>query len=264
MVKNVKKGRPSAALDRRDRAARFSKTCAGPSPTVEDMQQKVDKSLSKLQQSLSFEMRAEDVGARRAGGGAAPLDHRPFKRQKEHILDVVNPKTPSQVNSLTLFNYVEGLKAKSGLDKVNWSAVGTAFSLNSGKAAQSVYQRHIDVVESFKPENRDPAPHIHALDLKRKRELLLHAQEGEGGRVRQLSVDQWEEYIDELRLEQFKEVNESPNANLDTIGKLCDQTYEKILEWAAPHLASTNKHLTEGRVDAHVTRWYSEMKNSPD
>ena len=243
-----KRGPSKTKKDRRERATLLSKTCAGAPPTLEKTQEQISKKLSKLEVSLSFEKRAAEVAPRRIDGGAA-LD-RPFKRQKEDIPDVVNPKTPSQVDSLTLFNYVEGLKTKSGLGKVNWSAVSTSFNLNSGRAAQSVYQRHIEVVESFKPENHDPAPHIHALDLKRKRELLLHAQEGEGGKVRQLEEDEWEEYIDKLRLEQYKEVNASPNANLDTIGKLCDQTYEKILDWAAPHRKSTNKHLTEGRVDA--------------
>ncbi len=244
------KPRNNSTLSRRERAARLSKTCAGPSATVEDLQQKVTKNLSRLEQSLNFEKRDKDVGARRAGGGSGAAAHHPLKRHKADIPDVVNPKTPSQVDSLTLFNYVEGLKTKSGLDKLNWSAVASSFNLNSNKAALSVYRRHCAVVESFKPENHDPAPHIYALDLKRKRQLLLHAQSFEGGRVRQLTEDQWDAYIDELRLEQYKEVNEAPNANLDIIGKLCDHTYFKIKDWAVPHRKSTDKHLTEGRLDA--------------
>jgi hypothetical protein len=226
----------------------MSKTCAGPFATLEDVQQTVAKNLSKLEKSLHFEKREDDVPARRVEGGARL--NRPFKRHKEDIPEAVNAKLPSQIDSLTLFNHVEGLKIKSGLAKVNWSAVATAFNLNSNKAARAVYDRYVKVAQSLKPENHDPAPHIHALDLKRKQQLLLHAQSFEGGKVRQLDDDQWDAFIDELRLEQYKELHDSPNANMDTIGKLCDQTYDKIKDWAVPHRKSTNKHLTEGRLDA--------------
>ncbi len=142
------KARKHYKLNRRERAARLSKTCAGPVATVEDVQQKVSKTLSRLEQSLNFEKRDEDVGARRAGGGSGGhAAHHPLKRQKAEIPDVVNPKTPSQVDSLALFNYVEGLKTKTGRDKVNWSAVASSFNLNSNKAAISVYHRHCAVVE---------------------------------------------------------------------------------------------------------------------
>jgi hypothetical protein len=229
----------------------LSTRCAGPSETLEKTQEQISKKLSKLEESLAFEKRADAVASRRIHDDDADVAA-PFKRRKEHVFQVANAKRPSQVDALTMFNYVEGLKKKTGLDKVNWSAVATVFKLKSGKAALAVYERYIAVVESMKPDNHDPAPHIHVLDLKRKRQLLSHAQSFEGGRVRQLTEDQWDAYIDGLRLEQYKEVENAPNANLDIIGKLCDQTYSKIKEWAVPAPKSTGKHLTEGRLDAQA------------
>ena len=268
MVKKVTKGKSGSKVSRQERAERMSKTCRGPSKTVESLQQGVDKKLARLKKGLHFEKRDEQVAPRtlaEAEVAIAPL----FKRQTGGIATVANPKAPSQVDALTLFNYVENLKKKQ---KVNWSEVATAFKLNSGKAAVAVYKRYDSVVESMKLENRDPAPHIHALDLKRKRALLLHAQEGEGGRVLHLQEEQWDDYIDQLRLEQYKEEENAPNANLDTIGKLCEQTYTKIKDWAVPHRKSTSKHLTDGRVDgqneprnaiAFATVVQAEMHNRP-
>ena len=246
MVKKKGKGKLVSKEDRREKAARLSKTCRGPPKTVESVQQEVDKKLSKLGTALHFEKRVAPVDSRAVDPDV--VTSVPFKRQKVDIADIANPKAPSQVDALTLFNHVEKLK-KTGA-KVNWSAVATSFKLNSGKAALAVYDRYASVVDSMKPENRDPAPHIYALDLKRKNKLLLHAKEGEGGRVRQLKEEQWDEYIDLLRLEQYKENENAPNANLDTIGKLCEQTYTKLKDWAVPHRKSTSKSLTDGRVEA--------------
>ena len=68
--------------------------------------------------------------------------------------------------------------------------------------------------------------------------------------MEQIEEKALEKMIDELRLEQFIEEEGAPNANLETIGRLCQQTYDKIMLWAAPVRKSTDKHLTEGRLDA--------------
>jgi hypothetical protein len=145
MVK--KRGPKSVKRDRRERAALLSTRCAGPSETLEKTQEQISKKLSKLEESLAFEKRADAVASRRIQVDDDDADvAAPFKRRKEDVVQVANAKRPSQVDALTMFNHVEGLKKKTGLDKVNWSAVATVFKLKSGKAALAVYERYIAVL----------------------------------------------------------------------------------------------------------------------
>ena len=167
----VKKGKPvvtgkrGSKVDRRKKAARLSTQCQGPIQTLEDTQKSKAKQLEKLKKDLGTSLTTE-VQSRRhvVKDTAAPA----FKRQMSEIKAPSSVKMPSQVDSMTLFNYVERIKGK-----VNWSTVAAAFKLNSGQAAKRIYDTHVRVCDSMLPENHDPAPHIHALDLKRKRQLLV-------------------------------------------------------------------------------------------
>ena len=108
MVKTVTKGKSGSKVSRQERAERMSKTCRGPAKTVESVQQGVDKKLLRLENNLHFEKRVEQVASRTVQ--AEVETSVPFKRQKVDISTVANPKAPSQVDALTLFNYVENLK----------------------------------------------------------------------------------------------------------------------------------------------------------
>ena len=161
MVKKVTTGKRASKGDRRKIAARLSTVCRGPIQTLEDIQQSKAKQLAKLQRDLGTALTTEPRNA----AAAAPAA---FKRRKSEVEAPSSVKLPSQVDSMTLFNHVERIQGK-----VNWSAVADSFKLNSGQAAKRMYDTHVQVCNSMLPENHDPAPHIHALDLKRKRQLLV-------------------------------------------------------------------------------------------
>lgn len=257
MVKHNKKlGKREARANRKKRAEKLSKTCRGPVQTLEDTQKAKEKQVARLQHELHIGLLAQSP---RQEATFSPDEPPPFKRQKSDIVEPASIKAPAQVDSLTLFKHVERIKGK-----VNWSRVAGSFKLNSGQAAKRIYDNHVKVSLSLLPENHDPAPHISALDIPRKRKLLVSPKincvwfpslltlltgtcTSEGGWLRGAAL---ERIIDELRLEQFIEEEGAPNANLETIGRLCQQTYDKIMLWAAPVGKSTDKHLTEGRLDA--------------
>jgi hypothetical protein len=164
-VKKVKPGKRGSVADRRKKAARLSLQCQGPIQTLEDIQQSKVKQLERLKKNLATSLTTQLEPRRDAvEDTAAPA----FKRRKTEIGAPSSVRMPSQVDSMTLFNHVERIKGK-----VNWSAVAASFKLNSGQAAKRIYDTHVRVCDSMLPENHDPAPHIHALDLKRKRQLLV-------------------------------------------------------------------------------------------
>ncbi len=158
------KTRRNSKLDRRERAARLSKTCRGPVQTLEETQKAKDKQVARLKHELHIGLLAQPPRQEATVSPEPP----PFKRQKTEIVEPASIKAPAQVDSLTLFNFVERIKGK-----VNWSRVAGSFKLNSGQTARRIYDNHVKVSLSMLPENHDPAPHISALDIPRKRKLLV-------------------------------------------------------------------------------------------
>ena len=169
MGKRIKKlGKRAAVAKRKEHATKLSKTCRGPIKTIEETQKIKQKQVSRLQRELQTDLLPQPSGQEVTQSTLSPEP--PFKCPKSVTDKPASIKAPSQIDSLTLFNYVERNKRNG---KVNWSRVSNAFKLNSGQAAKRIYDNHVRVSLSLLPENHDPAPHISALDIPRKRKLLV-------------------------------------------------------------------------------------------